>query len=50
MAKSKLVAVNAKIAEGVVGGYKKIENGVVGGYKKIENGVVNEFNLSLIHI
>ena len=44
MAKSKLVAVNAKIAEGVVGGYKKIENGVFGGYKKIENGVVNEFN------
>ena len=44
MAKSKLVAVNTKIAEGVVGGYKKIENGVVGVYKKIENGVVNEFN------
>lgn len=34
MAKSKLVEVNEKIAEGVVGGYKKIEEGVVGGYKK----------------
>lgn len=55
MAKSKLAAVNDKIAEkvvdgyknienGVVGGYKKIENGVVGGYKKIENGVVDGFN------
>ena len=39
MAKSKLVKVNEKIAENVVGGYKKIEKGVVGGYKKIENGV-----------
>ena len=38
MAKSKLVKVNEKIAEKVVGGYKKIEEGVVGGYKKIENG------------
>lgn len=44
MAKSKLVAANAKIAKGVVDGYKKIENGAVGGYKKIENGVVNGFN------
>ena len=36
MAKSKLVKANEKIAENVVGGYKKIiaEN-VVGGYKKI---------------
>ena len=44
MAKSKLVKVNEKIAENVVGGYKKIEKGVVGGYKKIENGVVGGFN------
>lgn len=44
MAKSKLVKVNKKIEEGVVGGYKKIEEGVVGGYKKIENGVVSGFN------
>lgn len=43
MAKSKLVQVNEKIAEGVTGGYKKIENGVVSGYKKIENGVVEGF-------
>ena len=40
MAKSKLVEVNEKIAEGVVGGYKKIEEGVAGGYKKIEEGAV----------
>ena len=44
MAKSKLVAANKKIEEGVVGGYKKIEEGVVAGYKKIEDGVVNGFN------
>ncbi len=43
MAKSKLVKVNEKIAEKVVGGYKKIEDGVVGGYKKIEDGVVGGF-------
>lgn len=40
---SKLVEINEKIADKVVGGYKKIENGVVGGYKKIENGVVQGF-------
>lgn len=44
MAKSKLVAANKKIAEGVVGGYKKIEEGVVEGYKKIEEGAVEGFN------
>lgn len=43
MAKSKLVEVNKKIEEAVVGGYKKIEDGVVGGYKKIEDGVVGGF-------
>ena len=40
---SKLVEVNEKIAEKVVGGYKKIEDGVVEGYKKIETGVVEGF-------
>lgn len=44
MAKSKLVKVNEKIAEGAAGGCKKIEEGVVGGYKKIEEGVVDGFN------
>ena len=44
MEKSKLVEVNEKIADTVVGGYKKIEEGVVGGYKKIEDGVVEGFN------
>lgn len=43
MAKSKLVNVNEKIAESVVGGYKKIEQGVVGGYQKMEDGVVGGF-------
>lgn len=41
---SKLVEVNEKIAEVVVGGYKKIEDGVVDGYKKIEKGAVDGFN------
>lgn len=44
MAKSKLVKVNEKIAENVVGGYRKIEEGVVTGYKKIEKGAVDGFN------
>ena len=35
--------VNDKIADKVVGGYKKIEETVVSGYKKIENGAVNGF-------
>ncbi len=43
MAKSKLVAANQKIAEGVVGGYKKIEETVVGGYKKIEDAFVDQY-------
>lgn len=41
---SKFVEANGKIAEAVVGGYKKIEEGVVEGYKKIENGAVEGFN------
>lgn len=44
MAKSKLVKVNEKIAESIVGGYKKVEEGVVEGYKKIEEGAVGGFN------
>ena len=32
---SKLVEVNEKIADKVVGGYKKIENGVVGAIKRL---------------
>lgn len=43
MAKSKLVEVNEKIAEGAVAGYKKMEEGVVGGYKKIEGSVVGGY-------
>ena len=43
MARSKLVQVNEKIAEGVMGGYKKIEEGVVGEYKKIEDAFVDQF-------
>ncbi len=43
MAKSKLVAVNAKIAEGVVGGYKKIENGVVNEFNAISDKFVDHF-------
>lgn len=41
---AKLADVNEKIAEAVVGGYKKIENGVVDGYKKIEKGAVEGFS------
>lgn len=40
---SKFAETNEKIAEAVVGGYKKIEDGVVEGYKKIETGVVEGF-------
>jgi hypothetical protein len=43
MAKSKLVKVNEKIAEGVVGSYKKIEKGVVGAYKKVEDKFVDQY-------
>ena len=43
MAKSKLVKVNEKIAEGVVGRYKKIENGVVGGFNKIADKFVDNY-------
>ncbi|MDE5556573.1 MAG: hypothetical protein K2J32_02590 [Ruminococcus sp.] len=43
MAKSKLVEVNKKIEEKVVGTYKFIENGVTGTYKKIEDKFVDNF-------
>ena len=43
MAKSKLVQVNKKIEEDVVGGYRKIEQTVVGGYQSIENTVVGGY-------
>ncbi len=44
MAKSKLVKLNQKIAEGVTEGYKKIEDTVVSGYKKIETGVISGYS------
>lgn len=43
MAKSKLVQVNKKIEDAVVGGYKKIEDTVVSGYTKIEDKFVGSF-------
>lgn len=43
MAKSKIVEVNEKIADTVVGGYKKIEQGVVKGYTKIEDKFVETY-------
>lgn len=43
MAKSKLVETNEKIAEGVVGGYKRIEEGAVGGFNKIADKFVDNF-------
>ena len=39
---SKIVEVNEKIAEAVVGGYKKIEEGVVEGYEKVTNKCVEK--------
>ncbi len=43
MAKSKIVKVNKKIENAVVGGYKKIENGVVNVYTKIEDKFVDMY-------
>ena len=40
MAKSKLVKINEKIAEGAQSGFKKISYGVTEGYQKIEDSVV----------
>ena len=39
----KIVDVNKKIANVVVGGYKKIEKGVVKNYTKIEDKFVDQF-------
>ncbi|MDD2971250.1 MAG: hypothetical protein PHE02_03865 [Lachnospiraceae bacterium] len=44
MAKSKVVALNRKIAETVVGGYRKVEETVVGGYQKIQETAVDGYN------
>lgn len=41
MANSKLAKANEKIAEGVIGGYKKMEEIVVAGYKRIEEGALS---------
>lgn len=43
MAKSKLVKVNEKIAERVVGGYKKIESGAVSGFTRMSDSFVDQF-------
>lgn len=43
MAKSKLVKANEKIADVVVGTYKKIETGVVKSYTKVEDKFVDAF-------
>ncbi len=43
MAKSKLVKVNEKIAEGVTTGFKKMSDSIVEGYTKIEDKFVEEF-------
>ena len=43
MAKSKLVRVNAKIAETVTTGFQKMTDSVVGGYTKIEDAFVDQF-------
>ena len=43
MAKSKIVKVNEKIAEAVVGGYKKVEETVVGAYTKVEDKFVDQY-------
>lgn len=40
---SKILDVNKKIEEAVVGGYKKIEDSVTSGYKKIEDKFVDTF-------
>ena len=41
MAKSKIVKMNKKIAEGVTNGFQKISDTVVGGYTKIEDKFVD---------
>ena len=39
---SKLVEANEKIAEAVVGGYKKIETGIVEGFEKVTDKCVEK--------
>ena len=43
MAKSKIVKMNQKIAEKVLGAYEKIEDAVVCGYTKIEDAFVDRY-------
>lgn len=43
MAKARIVKVNERIAEQVVGGCKKIESGVVGSFQKISDRFVDNF-------
>ena len=43
MAKSKLVKANEKIADAVVGGYRKIEKGAVDGFTKMSDSFVDQF-------
>lgn len=43
MAQSKLVKLNQKIEEQVVGGYKKIEKSSVAGFQKIADRFVNAY-------
>ena len=43
MAKSKIIKANEKIADTVVGGYKKVENAVVSGCTKIEDKFVGKY-------
>ncbi|MBQ6894975.1 MAG: hypothetical protein IJN40_05740 [Clostridia bacterium] len=43
MAKSKLVKISEKIAEGVTEEFEKISDGVTGGFEKISNSVVKGY-------
>lgn len=43
MTKSKLIKVNQKIEETVVGGYKAVEESVVGGFQKISDHFVDQY-------
>jgi hypothetical protein len=43
MAKSKIVALNTKIAETVTDGYKKVERIVVNGYTRIEDKFIDTY-------
>ena len=43
MARSKLVEINEKLAEKVVGAFETVEYTVVGGYTKIEDAFVDRY-------